>query len=69
MYYVYQQDIDVKWYFAVLKALIERQVESMGLKSDDAGADDDAGGESKKRYLLLISTVMSWAGTKPLDPV
>lgn len=32
---------------------------------------DEVGGagESKKRYLILISTVMTWASTKPLDPV
>ncbi|XP_026328689.1 adenylate kinase 7-like [Hyposmocoma kahamanoa] len=55
-------------YLKLLKALLERQLESMGLKPDDADANDDAGGESKKRYLILISTVMSWAATKPLDP-
>lgn len=53
----------------MLKALLDRQFEALGLKSDDAGPDDNAGGESKRRYLILISTVMSWAGTKPLDPV
>lgn len=31
--------------------------------------DDGGAGESKKRYLILISTVMTWASTKPLDPV
>lgn len=53
----------------MLKALLDRQLESMGLEPDDIGAIDDAGGESKKRYLILISSVMSWGATKPLDPV
>ncbi|CAH1644257.1 unnamed protein product [Spodoptera littoralis] len=52
-------------YMTVLKELLEKQ----------APADDDAGEPSvvtapdfKKRYLILISTVMTWASTKPLDP-
>ncbi|XP_035458161.2 adenylate kinase 7 isoform X2 [Spodoptera frugiperda] len=52
-------------YLTVLKELLEAQ----------APVDDDAGEPSvvtspdfKKRYLILISTVMTWASTRPLDP-
>ncbi|KOB74467.1 Band 4.1-like protein 5 [Operophtera brumata] len=35
---------------------------------DISYTDDGGAGESKKRYLILISTIMTWASTKPLDP-
>ncbi|XP_028179094.1 adenylate kinase 7-like [Ostrinia furnacalis] len=50
-------------YMKLLKDLLEKQTPA-GNVSDV----DDGGGESKKRYLILISTVMTWASTKPLDP-
>lgn len=53
---------------SVLKALLEKQVAAFsnaGVPNDEAG---DAG-DIKKRYLILISTVMTWGMTKPLDPV
>lgn len=51
----------------VLQELLERQVEKV-LPLNDG---DDGGGEpeSKRRYLVLISTVLTWACTKPMDPV
>ncbi|XP_050682213.1 adenylate kinase 7-like isoform X2 [Leptidea sinapis] len=51
-------------YLKLLKALLEKQAPTESL----AGTDDGGAGESKKRYLILISTVMTWASTKPLDP-
>lgn len=50
---------------AVLKDLLERQMPT----ATNTEVDDGGAGESKKRYLILISTVMTWASTKPLDPV
>lgn len=49
----------------VLKELLEKQIPLNVTDVDN----DDGGGESKKRYLILISTLMTWAVTKPLDPV
>lgn len=51
----------------VLKDLLEKQTPAVA--GGHASDIDDGGGESKKRYLILISTVMTWASTKPLDPV
>ncbi|XP_034824612.2 uncharacterized protein yrt [Maniola hyperantus] len=48
-------------YLKLLKELLQKQ-------KTDHPDDDGAGGDSKKRYLILISTVMTWAVTKPLDP-
>ncbi|XP_023951612.1 adenylate kinase 7 [Bicyclus anynana] len=48
-------------YLKLLKVLLEKQAP---IHPDD---DGDAG-YSKKRYLILVSTVMTWAVTKPLDP-
>ncbi|GBP44397.1 Band 4.1-like protein 5 [Eumeta japonica] len=45
-------------YIKILKKLFERV---------PSGADDGAG-DVQKRYFILISTVMTWAITKPLDP-
>ncbi|CAK1553644.1 unnamed protein product [Leptosia nina] len=51
-------------FLKLLKTLLERQA-----GQDVPDADDDGGaGESKKRYLILVSTVMTWGVTKPLDP-
>ncbi|KAI8428835.1 hypothetical protein MSG28_007490 [Choristoneura fumiferana] len=52
-------------YLKLLKDLLEKQHVAASAPSD---ADDGGAGESKKRYLILISTVMTWADTKPLDP-
>ncbi|CAH2236994.1 jg9487 [Pararge aegeria aegeria] len=49
-------------YLKLLKELFEKQAQ------DNPEYDGDAG-DSKKRYLILISTVMTWAVTKPLDPI
>lgn len=53
--------------YSVLKELLEKQMPAVAASVDP----DEVGGagESKKRYLILISTVMTWASTKPLDPV
>ncbi|CAG9785119.1 unnamed protein product [Diatraea saccharalis] len=51
-------------YLKLLKELLEKQSVA-GANTADFG---DGDGESKKRYLILISTVMTWASTKPLDP-
>ncbi|RVE46311.1 hypothetical protein evm_009030 [Chilo suppressalis] len=52
-------------YIKVLKALLEKQTPTAGANTAD---DDEGAGESKKRYVILISTVLTWASTKPLDP-
>ncbi|CAH0727771.1 unnamed protein product, partial [Brenthis ino] len=49
-------------YVKLLKDLLDKQV-SLGFHGDDEDLD-----EAKMRYLILISTVMTWAVTKPLDP-
>ncbi|CAG9560394.1 unnamed protein product [Danaus chrysippus] len=51
-------------YLQLLKELLEKQIPVNATDADN----DDGGGESKKRYLILISTLMTWAVTKPLDP-
>ncbi|KAL0840428.1 hypothetical protein ABMA28_015683 [Loxostege sticticalis] len=53
-------------YMKLLKDLLEKQTPAVA--GGHASDIDDGGGESKKRYLILISTVMTWASTKPLDP-
>ncbi|KAH9644244.1 hypothetical protein HF086_003743 [Spodoptera exigua] len=54
-------------YLIVLKQLLEKQALT---GDDDAGEPSVATGpDIKKRYLILISTVMTWASTKPLDPL
>ncbi|XP_045513960.1 adenylate kinase 7-like isoform X1 [Pieris brassicae] len=50
-------------YLKLLKDLLEKQSGQIVSTDDDGGA-----GESKKRYLILVSTVMTWGVTKPLDP-
>ncbi|XP_038210514.1 adenylate kinase 7-like [Zerene cesonia] len=52
-------------FLKLLKDLLEKQAGTQAPPSTD---DDGGAGESKKRYLILISTVMTWALTKPLDP-
>ncbi|XP_030023448.2 adenylate kinase 7 [Manduca sexta] len=49
-------------YLKLLKELLDKQV------PEYTGDTDDGAGESNKRYIILISTVMTWASTKPLDP-
>lgn len=49
---------------AVLKLLLEKQADDPSQASDGKGDD-----EPQKRYLILVSTIMTWASTKPLDPV
>lgn len=51
----------------VLKDLLEKQAAPSTAVSDVDDAAGDA--EPQKRYLILISTVMTWGFTKPLDPV
>ncbi|XP_052753558.1 adenylate kinase 7-like [Galleria mellonella] len=51
-------------YVKILKDLFEKQTLA-NRTSSDVG---DGGGQSKRRYLILISSVMTWAATKPLDP-
>ncbi|XP_026729312.1 adenylate kinase 7-like isoform X2 [Trichoplusia ni] len=59
-------------YIKVLKELLEKQApppKSSGDPDEPATSGTAGGiGENKKRYLILISTVMTWACTKPLDP-
>ncbi|XP_049866241.1 adenylate kinase 7-like [Pectinophora gossypiella] len=50
-------------YMNLLKELLEKQTPQQQPNDADGG-----GGESKKRYLILISSIMTWASTKPLDP-
>ncbi|XP_045493648.1 adenylate kinase 7-like isoform X1 [Colias croceus] len=52
-------------FLKLLKDLLEKQA---GVQAPTGSDDDGGAGESKKRYLILISTVMTWALTKPLDP-
>lgn len=54
-------------FYLVLKDLLEK--EESNEKNINAANDEGDTLESKKRYLILISTVMTWALTKPLDPV
>ncbi|CAH0627192.1 unnamed protein product [Chrysodeixis includens] len=60
-------------YIKVLKELLEKQAPPPKPSGDPDDATTTATGgsigENKKRYLILISTVMTWACTKPLDPV
>ncbi|KAI5631958.1 adenylate kinase 7 [Phthorimaea operculella] len=51
-------------YMKLLKQLLDKTVANPTTPVDD----DGGAGESKKRYLILISTVMTWASTRPLDP-
>ncbi|XP_063379334.1 adenylate kinase 7-like [Cydia fagiglandana] len=51
-------------YFKLLKDLLEKHGPSPASDPDD----EVGAGDSNKRYLILISTVMTWAATKPLDP-
>ncbi|XP_063532163.1 adenylate kinase 7-like [Cydia strobilella] len=52
-------------YIALLKDLLEKH----GPATAASEPDDEVGaGDSNKRYLVLVSTVMTWAATKPLDP-
>ncbi|KAJ2946944.1 hypothetical protein O0L34_g16290 [Tuta absoluta] len=51
-------------YMKLLKELLDKSAPNPTTPTDD----DGGAGESKKRYLILISTVMTWACTKPLDP-
>ncbi|CAH2107413.1 unnamed protein product [Euphydryas editha] len=51
-------------YVKLLKDLLEKQTPVRTTDSDDDGEPN----EYKKRYLILVSTVMTWAVTKPLDP-
>lgn len=56
----------------VLKQLLETQAQTAephAAAVGDAGGDPSAEDDPKKRFLILISTVMTWASTKPLDPV
>ncbi|PZC85369.1 hypothetical protein B5X24_HaOG201865 [Helicoverpa armigera] len=59
-------------YMKVLKQLLEKQAPPPKAGDlDDSGATSanvNNAGDFKKRYLILISTVMTWASTKPLDP-
>lgn len=57
--------INVSLNLAVLKDLFEKQTPVHATDSDDDGKPS----EYRKRYLILVSTVMTWAVTKPLDPV
>ncbi|XP_047527068.1 adenylate kinase 7-like [Vanessa atalanta] len=51
-------------YVKLLKDLLDKQAP---LRSPDLD-DDEPQSAYKKRYLILVSTVMTWAVTKPLDP-
>ncbi|XP_028032525.1 adenylate kinase 7-like [Bombyx mandarina] len=51
-----------KDYLALLKDYLETQTKP------DVATDDETAEDSKKRCLLLISTVLTWGCTKPLDP-
>ncbi|XP_063361039.1 adenylate kinase 7-like [Cydia amplana] len=50
-------------YIKLLKDLLAKHGSGASEPDDEAAA-----GDSNKRYLILISTVMTWAATKPLDP-
>ncbi|XP_068630658.1 adenylate kinase 7-like [Battus philenor] len=52
-------------YLKLLKDLLEREQPKEKTQSPD---DDDDVAVPKRRILILISTVMTWALTKPLDP-
>ncbi|CAG5040039.1 unnamed protein product [Parnassius apollo] len=53
-------------YLKLLKDLLESEKE---MENHQSNASDDGDAEEfNKRYLILISTVMTWALTKPLDP-
>ncbi|CAH2075250.1 unnamed protein product, partial [Iphiclides podalirius] len=53
-------------YLKLLKDLLEK--EEANERYQSATSDDGDILDSRKRYLILISTVMTWALTKPLDP-
>ncbi|KAG7299423.1 hypothetical protein JYU34_016376 [Plutella xylostella] len=53
-------------YMALLKTLLEKQAAAIEDVPSDAG--DTTAPPAEKRYLILVSTVMTWASTKPLDP-
>ncbi|XP_072940492.1 uncharacterized protein Dpy-30L2 [Epargyreus clarus] len=53
-------------YMKLLKDLLAQQAVMKAASGDND--DDKEADESKRRCLILISTVMTWASTKPLDP-
>ncbi|KAJ8732098.1 hypothetical protein PYW08_014828 [Mythimna loreyi] len=59
-------------YFELLKQLLEKQAPPPKVDPDNPNAAAssvlDGAGDFMRRYLILISTVMTWACTKPLDP-
>ncbi|KAL4703485.1 hypothetical protein ACJJTC_014355 [Scirpophaga incertulas] len=54
-----------KDYIKLLKDFMEKE---STLNGDHDESGDEGRSVSKQRYLILISTVMTWANTKPLDP-
>ncbi|XP_014363672.2 adenylate kinase 7 [Papilio machaon] len=55
-------------YLKLLKDLLEKEQQAEQAQSVVNDADDVPNLDSKRRYLILLSTVMTWALTKPLDP-